>query len=255
MLVLAVAIFVCVFFGPFDTNTDLVFWDRVVFWTIGITSVAVVIEVSMITMIESAWTARWYLPFRMLLGAMIGAIPGTSFMVGINALFRPDHLNDLFFPDLWWKVTVMSLLIAGLDRLIWSRLHPNSNKDERPSEDVVSGGAPLVPISMPRLFSRLPDKLREGQIVSMSMQDHYVEITTTNGSEMLLMRLSDAIDLLDGMAGAQTHRSHWAARAHSVSLAKEARRYELTLSDGRTIPVSNSYKNNVEQMLNEKGQA
>jgi len=71
---------------------------------------------------------------------------------------------------------------------------------------------------------------------------------------MILMRLSDAIDLLDGIEGVQTHRSHWAARAHASSLSRVDRRHQLALKDGRSVPVSNSYRANVEQMLNEKGQ-
>ncbi|WP_293441494.1 hypothetical protein [Planktotalea sp.] len=43
-----------------------------------------------------------------------------------------------------------------------------------------------------------------------------MNVTTTLGSEMILMRMADAIDLLDGIAGVQTHRSHWAAQAHST---------------------------------------
>ena len=82
-----------------------------------------------------------------------------------------------------------------------------------------------------------------------------MNVTTTLGSEMILMRMADAIDLLDGIAGVQTHRSHWAAQAHSNGLTRVARRHTLALSDGRSIPVSSSYRNAVEQMLNEKGQA
>ncbi len=88
----------------------------------------------------------------------------------------------------------------------------------------------------------------------MSMQDHYVDVTTTLGNEMILMRLSDAIDLLDGIPGAQTHRSHWAEKAHTKTLTRVARRHQLNLSDGRTLPVSSSYREAVEQMLDEKGQ-
>lgn len=110
-------------------------------------------------------------------------------------------------------------------------------------------------LKTPRLFQRLPTRLREAQIISMSMQDYYVEVTTTKGSEMILMRLSDAMDLLDGIEGVQTHRSHWAASAHADTLSRAGRRHELKLKDGRSVPVSSSYRDTVERMLNEKGQA
>jgi DNA-binding LytR/AlgR family response regulator len=68
---------------------------------------------------------------------------------------------------------------------------------------------------------------------------------------MLMLRLSDAIDLLDGKSGVQTHRSHWAAKTHAKSLGKVARRHELLLTDGRSLPVSSSYKDAVKTMLKE----
>lgn len=67
-------------------------------------------------------------------------------------------------------------------------------------------------------------------------------------------RIVDAIDLLDGIVGVQTHCSHWAAQAHSNRLTRVTRRHTLTLSDGSSIPVNSSYRNAVEQLLNEKGQ-
>lgn len=255
ILVFGLAIFMCVFFGPFDTIIDLGFWQRVSFWTVAITSVGMVIELCMIGVLESRWCENWYVGLKLTLGAMIGAVPGTSFMVAINTLFRPEHLSNLNFPTVWLKVTIMALLIAGLEHLIWMRFRSRQSSDHFEIVDTDQPAAPPDVIALPRLFSRLPDKLREGQIISMSMQDHYVEISTTLGSEMLLMRLSDAIDLLDGMAGAQTHRSHWAARSHAISLAKSARRHELTLSNGDKVPVSNSYKSAVENMLNGKRRA
>ena len=254
ILVFAIAIALCVFLGPFNTTYDLDFWNRLAFWTIAITAVGTVIERCMRATVESPWLEKLHVAFRMLFGAMMGAIPGTSIIVAINMLFRPEHLIDAHFPVLWVQVTIMALFIAGLELLISNRFTAPVAAIQIPPQEQQSGQDPQKTISIPRLYHRLPDKLREGQIISMSMQDHYVEVTTTLGSEMLLMRLSDAIDLLDGMAGVQTHRSHWAARGHTISLAKAARRFDLTLSDGRKLPVSSRYKEAVEQMLNEQGQ-
>ncbi|MEN8891760.1 LytTR family DNA-binding domain-containing protein [Planktotalea arctica] len=263
ILVFGLAIFVCVFFGPFATSDDLTFWNRVAFWTIGISVIGYIIEACMIAIRDSPTFARVHIVFRLFLGALVGAVPGTSFIVAINMLFRPDHLETVNFPTLWAQVSIMALLIAGLEHLIWTRFRAQPEielkthsppKDEEPQ---IADDATIKPaaVMIPRLYQRLPDRLREAQIISMSMQDHYVEVTTTLGSDMLLMRLSDAVDLLDGMPGTQTHRSHWVSCKHSASLAKSGRRYEVTLSDGRTLPVSNRNKDALEQMLNGKRQA
>lgn len=255
LLVFGLAIFMCVFFGPFDTDVDLNIWERLAFWTVAVSIVGIVIEHCMIAVLASRWFARFHLVFKLFFGSMIGAVPGASFMITINTIFRPEHLNDLNFPLLWMNVAIMALLVAGLDCLVtlqFRKVTPETQTDEPPAE---LDTPPFGIVTLPRLFLRLPDRLREGQIISMSMQDHYVEITTTLGSEMLLMRLSDAIDLLDGMPGTQTHRSHWAACTHAVELVKAGRRHELTLSDGRILPVSNSYKDSIEEILKTKEQA
>jgi DNA-binding LytR/AlgR family response regulator len=46
-------------------------------------------------------------------------------------------------------------------------------------------------------------------LVTLSAEDHYVRLTTTNGTKLLLIRLSDAIKEIGDMRGMQIHRSHW----------------------------------------------
>jgi DNA-binding LytR/AlgR family response regulator len=55
---------------------------------------------------------------------------------------------------------------------------------------------------------------------------------------MILMRLNDAVAELDGIAGAQTHRSWWVARAAVLSATRSGGRVNLTLKNGITAPVS-----------------
>ncbi|MGH1578751.1 LytTR family DNA-binding domain-containing protein [Planktotalea sp.] len=259
ILIFGLAIFICVFLGPFETSVDLGLWDRVTFWTISIVAVGFSIEFCVTTTLDSNWLKRLHVLLKLLIGAMIGAVPGAAFMIIINMIMRPQRLVGSDFPMTWFQVTILAMLIVGMEHLIWVRLNGPGTKLSRTETemepDTQQASEPVETIARARLFSRLPNSLREAQLISMSMQDHYVEINTTLGSEMLLMRLSDAIDLLDGLEGAQTHRSHWAAKLHSVSMSKVGRRHELLLSNGQKLPVSNSFKDDVERMLNEKGQA
>lgn len=102
-----------------------------------------------------------------------------------------------------------------------------------------SGEAPSQKRSV-QLLDRLPLDKR-GPLISMSVSDHYVEVTTTKGNELLLMRLSDAILECEGASGMQVHRSHWIALAQVSSAKRVGDRAILTMSDGREIPVSRSY--------------
>lgn len=92
----------------------------------------------------------------------------------------------------------------------------------------------------PALLARLPLDKR-GPLISLSVSDHYVSVTTTKGSELLLMRLSDAITETAPCKGLQIHRSHWAALDRIASVKRHSDRATLTLSNGTTLPVSRSF--------------
>lgn len=94
--------------------------------------------------------------------------------------------------------------------------------------------------SAPALLDRLPFDKR-GALVSLSVEDHYVKVTTIKGTQMLLMRLSDAIGETGSSAGLQVHRSHWVAKDQVRKVTRTGDRAILTLKDAREIPVSRSY--------------
>ena len=91
----------------------------------------------------------------------------------------------------------------------------------------------------PALLTRLPLEKR-GRLVSLSAVDHYVEVTTTKGTELVLMRLADAISETHPTQGLQIHRSHWVAHDHVRAVKRGSGKATITLSDGRTLPVSRS---------------
>lgn len=92
----------------------------------------------------------------------------------------------------------------------------------------------------PALLDRLPLDKR-GPLVSLSAEDHYVAVTTTRGTELILMRLSDAIRETGPVVGLQVHRSHWVALDAVRTATRSGDRAVLTLVDGREITASRSY--------------
>jgi DNA-binding LytR/AlgR family response regulator len=87
---------------------------------------------------------------------------------------------------------------------------------------------------------RLPIAMR-GPLVRIEAQDHYLNVVTQKGSELILMRLSDAMDELSGQ-GMQVHRSHWITTASVTQHRREGGRDLLVMSDGACIPVSRSFR-------------
>ncbi|RZJ40739.1 MAG: LytTR family transcriptional regulator, partial [Brevundimonas sp.] len=99
----------------------------------------------------------------------------------------------------------------------------------------VAGAAPS------RFLDRLPPKLRGATIRAVQSEDHYLRLHTDRGSDLILMRLSDALSELEGLEGAQTHRSWWVARHAVRSVSRGEGRATLTLDDGLEVPVSRRY--------------
>lgn len=87
------------------------------------------------------------------------------------------------------------------------------------------------------ILRRLPPAKR-GELLRLSMQDHYVEIVTEAGSDLALLRLTDAMAEAAPTPGLQVHRSHWVAEGAVAGARREGGRLRLTLVDGSSVPVS-----------------
>lgn len=97
-------------------------------------------------------------------------------------------------------------------------------------------GAPAA-----RFPERLPFKLKGATIRAVESEDHYLRIHTDRGSDLILMRFSDALAELAGLEGAQTHRSWWVAREAVRAVERGDGRATLTLDGGLSAPVSRRY--------------
>ncbi len=96
-------------------------------------------------------------------------------------------------------------------------------------------GAPAPRV---RFMERLPAKLKGAVIYAVSAEDHYLRLHTSKGAELILMRLADAIAELEGLEGAQTHRSWWVAKDAVESARRDGDKMVLTLKGGVEAPVS-----------------
>lgn len=83
----------------------------------------------------------------------------------------------------------------------------------------------------------LPSEKR-GEVWLISAADHYVEITTRNGTHMHRMTMKAAVEKAGPSKGLRVHRSHWVAFAAMMSLEKDGERTMLTLRNGQRVPVS-----------------
>jgi hypothetical protein len=139
-----------------------------------------------------------------------------------NGVAEPESLPNYLLPVLI-VTTAMTVLNYAVQRT--------------PAETHASapGSAP------PRFLDRLPAKLRGADLYAVQAEDHYLRLHTSRGQDLILMRLSDAVAELEGIEGAQTHRSWWVARAAVEDARRGDGRATLLLKGGAQAPVSRAY--------------
>lgn len=106
----------------------------------------------------------------------------------------------------------------------------------KPKAPPAVGGAPPQAVR-----AKLSPRLARARLIAVEAEDHYLRIHTDVGSELVLMRLGDALEALAAADGFRTHRSWWVART-AVEIARwKGGRGELILSTGAVAPVSRTY--------------
>ncbi|SFS16576.1 LytTR family DNA-binding domain-containing protein [Yoonia litorea] len=233
LLVFFGALIVLTLLGPFGTYADLDFWSRFVFWVMIVGGVGFCMHVTMTVGLKTPLLGRMSKTFRLLISAALGALPGAAIVVFVNAVFRPPLVSADGMPVIWLQVTVIGFIIGVVEYMDWRVLPP--------AEDAT-----------PVVRTKLHDRFRStttADIISMSMQDHYVEVTTSAGKELVLSRFADAIDEVKGVNGLRLHRSHWIAEKHLVDTKRRGNRAFAKLSDGRELPVSDTYLKAVEATI------
>ncbi|PLR27777.1 hypothetical protein SGCZBJ_05320 [Caulobacter zeae] len=213
------------FAGAFGTG-DAPLWIRLVYWLVLCWSGAAAGAAVSGIVQNSGLTERR--PFVGGAAITLGvALPGTLYVWAMSSLMfgalpRLENLRQFFLP-----VLAVTAAITALNFLV----------ARKPVE--THAAAPEAP--PPRFLDRLPARLRGATLYAVEAQDHYLRLHTSRGEDLILMRLSDAIAELEGIEGAQTHRSWWVARAAVVDARRGDGRAVLTLAGGAEAPVSRAY--------------
>ena len=221
--------------GPSGTAERLAAAPRLGFWLV-LHAVAWSIAVSAIVLVNTLLRDR--IPSRrrrMALGTVIAGIPVGLATEAISLLtfggmptlatIAESIATGLLLSALFCALTFMTMSSRQVEALAPTPVFPADEQDERRSD---------VP-----LLRRLKPENR-GTILHMTVADHYTEVTTSRGRELILLRFSDALEELGGTAGLQVHRSHFVADNHVDRLLRSDGRLAIRLKDGREIPVSRS---------------
>ncbi len=116
-------------------------------------------------------------------------------------------------------------------------------RGDKPALDTDQPFEPIAPEPEPNpepanpLLDQLPAQIGS-DIIALEMEDHYVRVHTALGSELVLMRLRDAMVHVADIEGLQVHRSWWVARGAVEDVKREGRNVRLVLASGLEAPVS-----------------
>ncbi len=171
--------------------------------------------------------------------ALVIALPLTSLVAGANALFfgiAQNSITALFF--IFCVVAFVSAVMTAINTMIGKSNLSDTEFVSSPAKD-----AALEPAAIPaeRLRLRMALHLQTADIWAIESEDHYLRIHTELGSDLILMRLSDAIAETKGLDGAQTHRSWWVARSAVIRTERSDGRATLYLKGSVIAPVSRTY--------------
>ncbi|MEJ6394611.1 LytTR family DNA-binding domain-containing protein [Gymnodinialimonas sp. 2305UL16-5] len=225
-LILAVVATMAGLAGPFDTYQDMSLPNRIIYWwlLVGVTFATGAAFGSVAERLIARICSKTFIVLGA--GALLSAIPTTLVVVLINAIFGSTYGPA----DLVLLYAYVAAVMCGVCAITML------------SRDWFSAAVPVASddAKTPPIMSRLHGANR-GALLRMSAQDHYVEVVTNRGSELLLMKLRDAVTEAAPTHGAQVHRSHWVA-TEAVSRSERIKgRVFLRLTDGCRVPVGRRY--------------
>jgi hypothetical protein len=214
--------------GPFDSYAIGGFAERLAYW---LPATLIGYAIFRPTGALILWLAgRMHFPLwsATLVAVLLAAVPATA-AIALFGGYRVDQLlpATALFP-LYVNVALVGALIMAVFVLM-------QRPAAAPAEQVTT--APEQPPA-PAFLDRLPPGFPQ-PLVALEMEDHYVRAHGQNGrSELVLLRMRDAVAELHGVAGERVHRSWWVARAAVTGKRRDGRNLVLTLDGGLQAPVA-----------------
>ena len=207
------------------SNADAT-WEQKAEWTIESVMGAAVGLLAARLVVPVAWYRNRLWAAALVIAAVV-TVPIAAFV-----LFCVGALHHI---PVTWKVvrTVIPSVFgtSGVMTALACLLRPHAT-----ATHAAPAGAPPV-----KFLARVPPKLQGAELYAIEAEDHYLRLHTSGGQDLILMRLGDAIDELEGLEGAQTHRSWWVARSAVAKTERFDGRATLTLKDGAEVPVSRGF--------------
>lgn len=225
------------FAGPFGSYPAFPTATRYAFW-LGLTAAGVV----------AAIAANAVLPVTRLRAgairigavALVSALPMTFVVAWTMSLLQPGRFyTPQQLLGLFWGVAAVQLLVVYATTSIAPTVDDAEATHRPPALPEPKAEAP--PPGFPAaLLSRLPPGIGSN-IIALETEDHYLRVHAVGGSALILMRMADAVALLDPQLGTQVHRRWWVAQAAVVGVRMDGQKLSLCLTDDSLVPVGRTF--------------
>jgi len=233
--------------GPFGTYHTLPMAPRLAYW-LAVISVNWLLADAVLRRLDALAGDRMPMPRLTvpLFGACLAAVPATGVVAlanGLSGIGWPDDVAVLFGRVLLLLAAISLPVYAWEDMQERMAAMPDPAQPEgassgsQPEEiEPRQSGADGLSLFTARLSAPLG-----GQLLCLEMQDHYLKVHHSTGSEMILCRMEDAARELGGL-GRRVHRSWWVASDAVDGVERQGQRTFLRLTDGRHVPVGRSFR-------------
>lgn len=209
--------------GAFGSS-ESPFWPRMIsFWLFGLFTGLMVTPILWLSR-KISWFEKRPALRRIGIGVLMTPVVAIWIWLIMGLLFM-HGLQLALLPAIFGYSAIMSVVMTALSWAIYHRRAPAPSDEVRPT----------------KFMERLPFRLRDGDLYAVEAEDHYLRVRTSKGSDLILLRLSDALADLEGVEGARTHRSWWVAKAGIADIRRTDGRAVLILKDGAEAPVSRTY--------------
>jgi DNA-binding LytR/AlgR family response regulator len=225
------------FAGPFGSYPAFPTATRYAFWlglTVAGVAAAVAAEAVLpVTRLRAA-------AIRIGAVALVSALPMTFVVAWTMSLVQPGRFfTPLQLPALFAAVAAVQLLVVYATTATAPTVDDVGAPGRAPAVPVQGNEA--TPAAFPSaLLSRLPPEIGS-DIIALETEDHYLRVHAVGGSALILMRMADAVALLDPRLGAQVHRRWWVAHAAVAGVRTEGQKLSLCLIDKTLVPVGRTF--------------
>ncbi|MEQ1405212.1 LytTR family DNA-binding domain-containing protein [Neorhizobium sp. Rsf11] len=219
--------------GPYGTSERMMFGVRLGYWLI-VHAVTWTIAIGLSVTAEVLLRNRLrHTLARMMIGSLVAALP-IGFALGVIDFAFSGAWNEM--NNGLQRALVALPLCALFCLLTYTAMHRQIAEVSTPPP-VTPAPAASIPLADPEILSRLKPQNR-GPLVRLSVEDHYTEVVTTRGRELILLRFADALRELGTTPGLQVHRSHWVADQHVEKLRRDGGKLFVVMKDGVEVPIS-----------------